>query len=78
MPVEVHPLTLRQTWESVRTNRPLLVLCASTLVLLAGQFTIVGAQAHYAMLALGASADQAWSEARGPMYFSGFTGRPDS
>lgn len=32
MPVEVHPLTLRQTWEAVRTNRPLLVLCASTLV----------------------------------------------
>lgn len=33
MPVEVHPLTLRQTWEAVRTNRPLLVLCASTLVM---------------------------------------------
>jgi len=60
VPVEVHPLTLRQTWEAVRTNRPLLVLCASTLVLLAGQFTIVGAQAHYAMLALGDSGLLFW------------------
>ena len=58
--VEAHPLTLAATWDAVRTNRPLLVLCASSVVLLTGQFTIVGAQAHYAMLALGDSGLLFW------------------
>lgn len=63
VPVEVHPLTLRQTWAAVRSNHPLVVLCASTVVLLTGQFTIVGAQAHYAMLALGDSGLLFWMAA---------------
>ncbi|HHU39042.1 MAG TPA: hypothetical protein GXZ45_07175 [Propionibacterium sp.] len=60
VPVDVQPLSLRATWEAVRTNRPLLVLCTSTLAVLAGQFTIVGAQAHYAMLVLGDSGLLFW------------------
>lgn len=58
--VDSEPLTVRATWDAVRSNRPLIVLCASTLVLLTGQFTIVGAQAHYAMLALGDSGLLFW------------------
>lgn len=58
--VEAHPLTLRATWDAVRANRPLVVLCASSVVLLAGQFTIVGVQAHFAMLALGDSGLLIW------------------
>lgn len=60
VPVAAEPLTLRATWDAVRRNRPLLILCASTLVVLTGQFTVVGAQAHYAMLALGDSGLLFW------------------
>lgn len=60
LPVQTESLTLRATWTAVRTNRPLVVLCASSVILLVGQFTIVGTQAHYAMLALGDSGLLFW------------------
>ncbi len=50
--VETPPLTLRDTWLAVTSNRPLLVLCAASVLVLTGQFTIIGVQAHFAMLAL--------------------------
>lgn len=55
VPVDPKSVTLRETWAAVRANRPLLILCASSAVLLAGQFGVVGLQAHYTTLVLGNS-----------------------
>ncbi|WP_040158172.1 glycoside-pentoside-hexuronide (GPH):cation symporter [Mobilicoccus massiliensis] len=50
---DVPPVTLRKTFETVRQNRPLLILCGSNLVFLMGVFAIQGVQAFYASYILG-------------------------
>lgn len=54
------PVSLRATWDAVRDNRPLWVLCLSSAVLLTGQFAVVNVQAHYATLVLGDSGLLTW------------------
>lgn len=53
-------MSLRATWDAVRDNRPLWVLCLSSAVLLTGQFAVVNVQAHYATLVLGDSGLLTW------------------
>lgn len=54
------PVSLAETFAAVRANRPLGVLCLSSMVLLTGQFAVMNAQAHYATLVLGESGLLAW------------------
>jgi len=53
-------VSLRETLSAVLANRPLVVLSASSMVLLIGQFAIMNAQAHYATLVLGDSSLLIW------------------
>jgi len=55
VPATTETVSLRDTGAAVLANRPLLVLCGSSVVLLTGQFAIVTAQTHYATLVLGDS-----------------------
>lgn len=50
---DVPPVTLKKTVETVRHNRPLLILCGSNLVFLVGVFAIQSSQAYYASYILG-------------------------
>lgn len=50
---DVAPVTLKKTVETVRHNRPLLILCGSNLVFLMGVFAIQGTQAFFASYVLG-------------------------
>jgi glucuronide carrier protein len=49
---EAKPVTFRETVETVRHNKPLLILCVSNLVFLTGVFALQGAQAYFAAYVL--------------------------
>ena len=50
------PVTIKETAATLRTNKPLLILCVSNLVFLTGVFAVQAAQAYYAAYVLGDSA----------------------
>ncbi len=54
------PVTIKETLDTARQNRPLLILCFSNLVLLTGIFGVQAAQAYYATYILGDSARLIW------------------
>lgn len=58
--VAAAPPTVRETLRALSGNRPLVILCASQLILQTGLFTMVAAQAYYATYVLGDSAALVW------------------
>lgn len=54
------PPTVRETLRALSGNRPLVILCASQLVLQTGLFTMVAVQAYYATYVLGDSGALVW------------------
>ena len=50
------PVTIKETVATLRSNKPLLILCVSNLVFLTGVFAVQAAQAYYAAYVLGDSA----------------------
>jgi glucuronide carrier protein len=57
---ESKPVTIKETFNTVKVNRPLLILCVSNLVFLTGVFGLQGAQAYYAAYILGNSSQLIW------------------
>jgi glucuronide carrier protein len=57
---ESKPVTIKETIDTVRQNRPLLILCVSNLVFLTGVFGLQAAQAYYAAYILGNSSQLIW------------------
>lgn len=57
---EAKPVTLKATAATLRTNKPLLILCVSNLVFLTGIFGVQASQAYYATYLLGNSATMIW------------------
>jgi glucuronide carrier protein len=53
-------VTMKETFATVRQNRPLLILCVSNLVFLTGIFGLQAAQAYFATYILGNSAQLIW------------------
>jgi glucuronide carrier protein len=49
------PVTIKETAATLRSNKPLLILCVSNLVFLTGVFAVQAAQAYYATYVLGNS-----------------------
>lgn len=49
----VAQVSLRQTWDTLKTNRPLFLLCANTVVMLTGVFALQAVGAFYARDVLG-------------------------
>ena len=54
------PPTIAETMRSLPANRPLVILCASQLVLQTGLFTMLAVQAYYATYVLGDSGSLVW------------------
>jgi glucuronide carrier protein len=54
------PVTIRATAATLRSNRPLLILCLSNLVFLTGIFAVQASQAYYATYLLGNSSTMIW------------------
>ena len=61
---ESKPVTIKETIDTVRQNRPLLILCVSNLVFLTGVFGLQASQAYYAAYILGNSSQLIWMVAR--------------
>ena len=57
---ESKPVTIKETVDTVRQNRPLLILCVSNLVFLTGVFGLQASQAYYAAYILGNSTQLIW------------------
>jgi glucuronide carrier protein len=57
---ESKPVTIKETIDTVRQNRPLLILCVSNLVFLTGVFGLQASQAYYAAYILGNSTQLIW------------------
>ena len=57
---ESKPVSVKETIDTVRQNRPLLILCVSNLIFLTGIFGLQGAQAYYAAYILGNSSQLIW------------------
>jgi glucuronide carrier protein len=57
---ESKPVTIKETVDTVRQNRPLLILCVSNLVFLTGVFGLQAAQAYFAAYILGNSSQLIW------------------
>ena len=57
---ESKPVTIKETVDTVRQNRPLLILCVSNLVFLTGVFGLQASQAYYAAYILGNSSQLIW------------------
>jgi glucuronide carrier protein len=57
---ESKPVTIKETVDTVRQNRPLLILCVSNLIFLTGIFGLQAAQAYYAAYILGNSSQLIW------------------
>ncbi len=57
---ESKPVSVKETIDTVRQNRPLLILCVSNLIFLTGIFGLQGAQAYFAAYILGNSAQLIW------------------
>jgi glucuronide carrier protein len=57
---ETKPVTIKETVDTVRQNRPLLILCVSNLVFLTGVFGLQASQACYATYILGNSSQLIW------------------
>jgi len=57
---EAKPVTVKETIDTVRQNRPLLILCVSNLIFLTGIFGLQAAQAYYAAYILGNSSQLIW------------------
>jgi glucuronide carrier protein len=57
---ETKPVTIKETVDTVRQNRPLLILCVSNLVFLTGVFGLQASQAYYATYILGNSSQLIW------------------
>lgn len=54
------PVTIRETFQTLRLNRPLAILCVADLVFLTGLFGVHGSMAYYATYVLGDSATMIW------------------
>ena len=54
------PVTIRATVATLRSNKPLLILCVSNLVFLTGIFAVQASQAYYATYLLGDSSTMIW------------------
>ena len=57
---ESKPVTIKETFDTVRQNRPLLILCVSNLIFLTGIFGLQAAQAYFAAYILGNSSQLIW------------------
>jgi len=57
---ESKPVSVKETIDTVRQNRPLLILCVSNLIFLTGIFGLQGAQAYFAAYILANSAQLIW------------------
>jgi glucuronide carrier protein len=57
---ESKPVTIKETIDTVRQNRPLLILCVSNLIFLTGIFGLQAAQAYFAAYILGNSSQLIW------------------
>lgn len=57
---ESKPVTVKETIDTVRQNRPLLILCVSNLIFLTGVFGLQASQAYYAAYILGNSTQLIW------------------
>jgi glucuronide carrier protein len=57
---ESKPVTIKETVDTVRQNRPLLILCVSNLIFLTGIFGLQAAQAYFAAYILGNSTQLIW------------------
>jgi glucuronide carrier protein len=57
---ESKPVTIKETIDTVRQNRPLLILCVSNLVFLTGIFGLQASQAYFAAYILGNSTQLIW------------------
>ncbi len=53
-------VTVRETLATLRSNRPLVILCISDMVFLTGAFGVQAAQAYYAAYVLGDSSSMIW------------------
>ena len=57
---EAKPVTIKETIDTVRQNRPLLILCVSNLIFLTGIFGLQASQAYFAAYILGNSTQLIW------------------
>jgi len=57
---EAKPVTIKETIDTVRQNRPLLILCVSNLIFLTGVFGLQASQAYFAAYILGNSTQLIW------------------
>jgi glucuronide carrier protein len=57
---ESKPVTIKETIDTVRQNRPLLILCVSNLIFLTGVFGLQASQAYFAAYILGNSSQLIW------------------
>jgi glucuronide carrier protein len=57
---ETKPVTIKETIDTVRQNRPLLILCVSNLIFLTGIFGLQASQAYFAAYILGNSTQLIW------------------